>query len=42
MLSDEELAWFNQYHQKVLEVLTPHLEGKALEWLKREAIQLSR
>ena len=42
MLNDEELAWFNQYHQKVVETLSPHLTGKALEWLKREAIQLSR
>ena len=42
MLSDEELTWLNQYHQKVVEILSPHLTGKALDWLKREAVQLKR
>lgn len=35
LLSKEELEWLNSYHQTVYEKLSPHLTGKALEWLRR-------
>jgi Xaa-Pro aminopeptidase len=34
MLSEAEIAWWNQYHARVLEVLAPHLEGEDLAWLE--------
>ena len=35
LLSKEELEWLNSYHQTVYEKLSPQLEGRALEWLRR-------
>ena len=35
LLSDEERAWLNGYHQTVFDRLSPHLEGEELEWLKK-------
>jgi Xaa-Pro aminopeptidase len=35
MLSETELAWWNDYHARVLEVLAPQLEGEDLAWLER-------
>lgn len=32
LLSSEELSWWNDYHTKVLEIIGPQLEGKALAW----------
>lgn len=37
-LLDEEVAWLNDYHQHVYDMLAPHLEGADLEWL-RDATQ---
>lgn len=34
MLSQEEKAWLNAYHQKVCDVLSPHLDAEHQEWLK--------
>ena len=34
MLTKEELEWLNLYHYRVREMLSPHLEGGDLEWLK--------
>ncbi|PNP97139.1 aminopeptidase P family protein [Sphingobium sp. SA916] len=34
LLTDEERAWLDAYHARVLEVVGPQLEGGALEWLK--------
>ena len=34
MLTDEECAWVDAYHAKVLEVVGPQLEGDALAWLQ--------
>jgi Xaa-Pro aminopeptidase len=34
MLSQEELAWLNEYHQMVLDRLSPYLEADEREWLK--------
>lgn len=33
LLSHDEKAWLNQYHQTVRERLAPHLEGDVLNWL---------
>ncbi|MFW1813588.1 aminopeptidase P family protein [Acinetobacter guillouiae] len=33
LLSHDEKAWLNQYHQTVRERLAPHLEGDILNWL---------
>lgn len=35
LLTQEEKDWVDDYHAKVLEKLSPHLEGEALEWLKK-------
>lgn len=34
LLSEEDRAWINAYHARVLECLSPHLEGEVSEWLK--------
>ncbi|PRP83494.1 hypothetical protein PROFUN_04368 [Planoprotostelium fungivorum] len=36
IMSPEEVQWINEYHEEVLKRVGPHLEGKTLEWLKRE------
>ena len=38
MLSDEEITWFNQYHEKVYNCLNPELNNEEREWLKRSNI----
>ncbi|MDD7317904.1 MAG: aminopeptidase P family protein [Prevotella sp.] len=38
MLTDKEKEWLNNYHATVFTVLSPHLDGGDLEWL-REATQ---
>jgi len=35
LLIESEIAWINQYHSEVLNKVGPHLEGSALEWLKK-------
>lgn len=35
LLSHDEKAWLNQYHQTVRERLAPHLEGDVLNWLNK-------
>ncbi len=34
LLTRDEVAWWNQYHAKVEQVLAPQLSGEALAWLK--------
>ena len=34
MMLDEEIAWLNQYHQRVFETLSPHLTAEEVAWLK--------
>lgn len=41
LLSREELAWFDAYHQQVRERLSPLLAGAALEWLLARTAPLS-
>ena len=39
-LLDEEVAWLNDYHQHVYDVLAPHLEGADLEWLRQATLPI--
>ena len=34
LLLDEEIAWLNQYHQRVFDTLSPHLTAEETAWLK--------
>lgn len=34
LLTDKEIEWFNNYHQKVYQLVSPHLSQKEKEWLK--------
>jgi Xaa-Pro aminopeptidase len=34
LLTRDEVAWWNAYHARVLEIVGPQLEGVALDWLK--------
>jgi Xaa-Pro aminopeptidase len=40
LLSGEETAWWNDYHARVREVLSPQLEGPALAWLEEQCAPL--
>ena len=39
MMTQEEIDWLNQYHQRVYDTLAPHLEPDEVEWL-REACSI--
>lgn len=34
LMTTEEKQWWNDYHEKTLEILAPQLEGEALDWLR--------
>ena len=34
MLLDEEVAWLNEYHQRVFDTLAPHLNAGEAAWLR--------
>lgn len=36
MLTDKELAWFNEYHKQVYNRLSPLLDAEEKEWLKQK------
>ncbi len=40
LLSGEELAWWNAYHARVLDINGPQLEGAALAWLQAQCAPL--
>lgn len=42
LMTEAELAWLNQYHQKVLDVLSPNLEGRELAWLVEQTKPLTK
>ena len=42
MLNDEELSWFNEYHQMVYNRLTPFLNEEEQAWLKEATNPLKR
>lgn len=39
-LTSDEIAWWNAYHARVLEVVGPQLEGDALDWLRAQCTPL--
>ena len=42
MLSDEELTWFNEYHQMVYDRLSPLLDNEEKAWLKEATNPIKR
>jgi len=40
MLSTAEIAWWDRYHAKVFDILSPQLDGEDLAWLERECAPL--
>lgn len=42
MLSDEEIEWFNRYHEMVYNRLSPKLDPEEREWLKEVTSPLKR
>jgi Xaa-Pro aminopeptidase len=42
MLSDKELGWLNDYHQRVLALIGPQLSGEDKAWLETQCAPLSR
>ena len=42
LLNDEELAWFNEYHQMVYDRLHPYLNEEEQAWLKEATSSLKR
>lgn len=42
MMTDEELTWFNEYHQQVYERLNPYLNTEEQAWLKEATAPLKR
>ena len=40
LLSGAEIAWWNAYHARVLEVIGPQLTGEALAWLEQACAPL--
>lgn len=40
LLSPSEIAWWDQYHAKVFDILGPQLTGDDLAWLERECAPL--
>ena len=35
MLTEQEIIWLNNYHQKVFDTLSPHLSTEEKSWLKK-------
>ena len=42
LLTDGELAWINDYHAWVYEVLSPNLAGDELGWLESATSRITR
>lgn len=40
MLSDDQRQWVDDYHQQVLAIVGPQIEGMALDWLKEQCVTL--
>ncbi|NNC53564.1 MAG: aminopeptidase P family protein [Erythrobacter sp.] len=40
LLTEREIAWWNDYHAKTRAILAPQLEGEDLAWLERECAPL--
>ncbi|WP_281545953.1 aminopeptidase P family protein [Grimontia sp. SpTr1] len=41
LLTDSEIAWWNDYHQKVWQDVSPSMEGEDLAWLKQATAPIS-
>ena len=33
-MTEQELKWLNEYHQRVYQTLSPYFEGEELVWLR--------
>lgn len=42
LLTDDELAWLNDYQREVLDRLTPLLDDREVEWLRNECREITR
>lgn len=42
IMTDEEIAWLNAYHDTVREKLTPHLDAEEAAWLAAKTVHLAR
>ncbi|MEJ8474708.1 aminopeptidase P family protein [Roseibium algae] len=40
LLTDAELSWLNDYHRRVREELSPHLEARTLTWLNEATMPI--
>jgi Xaa-Pro aminopeptidase len=40
LLTEKEIAWWNTYHARVLEIVGPQLEGAAKAWLEAQCVAL--
>ena len=40
MLLQEEIDWFNEYHQRVFDTLSPHLDDEETAWLREACAKL--
>ncbi|MEO5598149.1 MAG: M24 family metallopeptidase C-terminal domain-containing protein, partial [Novosphingobium sp.] len=40
LLTREDIAWWNEYHARVLEIIGPLLDGPALAWLTEQCAPL--
>ena len=40
LLTPEEIAWWNDYHAKVWDILSPQMQGEDLRWLERHCAPL--
>ena len=42
LLTDEELAWVNNYHKMVREVLLPRVDGDLAEFVKAQTEEITK
>ncbi len=42
LLGADEIKWLNEYHQKVYDRLSPHLDKDEQDWLRRETAPIGR
>jgi len=42
MLSDDEVAWLNEYHSRVYQEIAPHLDQDEKAWLRAATQPITR
>ena len=42
IMTDEEIAWVNDYHRQVREAILPHLNGEERKWLETKNAELKK